>query len=523
MAVGPEGAASGPGRATGDRWTQEPLFVFPQGEVPQLVEVVDQSGDHWLVVTRSRSGDRVVLDGRVFGPYPHVYCEWSRDEQSGDPLPPPLALAARGATAAWSVDDADGMRVVVDGERGPWVEGVSVQSPPVFSPDGGHLAYGAMTSPPDGRFRARSTADLVVDGVRRGILLGRAPVQFAPDGRLCFVEAGDDGRERVVVDGTAGPWVEAVLPLGPQGVYPTPARRPMDPVIFAPGGGSFAYVARVGGGVAVVRDHDIGAVHCDVGVPVFSASGARLAYTASRQQRRHLRRVRHDFLVVDDVNGPEFAFVEAQVTFDADERVMYLAAPAGDRFELFCDHRRVGGSWPLLGGGLHRTPSGRVWFVAGEEPGASQMIVDGEVQWSSASSTGTPNPAVTVVETTVNESPDGRRLGYLVGPPAGFTEGGARRLVLDGAVVGDLDADDRFWGRGQGFSPDSRTAAIAVRAVGGMRPWVEGEPLGVPAEDWAGPWWSRGRVRFFAVVGSQLIRSQLTVVGATDEDRGRTS
>jgi hypothetical protein len=245
-----------------------------------------------------------------------------------------------------------------------------------------------------------------------------------------------------------------------------------------------------------------------------------------------LRTIQHPFVVVDDIAGPELPGIVADVDFDADGRVLYLAQ-ADDHFELFRDHRPTGTRCDIAPTGPHRTPSGLVWFVAAQPDGSCSMVVDGSEQWSSARAS---LRDFAVFEMSVQESPDGRRFGYLVGN-AGFTDGGEVHLVLYGVKL-DMLVDDRWWTRSPGFSPDGRWAAIGVRAegfsqddrsrrvrtypngapVGGMRPWVEGQPLGPLADQWAGPWWTATSVRFVGLRGDTLVRAQLSLPGGEAAD-----
>jgi hypothetical protein len=212
-----------------EQWNEECLL---EGPSPRFVAVTDRSAEHWLTVVPDDAGDRVVVDGRAFGPYTHVYED-------------ALAVSLAGARAAWPVEEDGSWRVVVDGEPGPLVAETSVQARPVFSPDGRHLAYGAS------RLRARrgrSPILLYVDGGEQDRLLAAAPIQYASDGRLCYVEQAERA-QRVVVDGEPGPWVTSVVEFEDPMGWATPETRPMTPVTFAPDSASFAY-ASMGRGAA---------------------------------------------------------------------------------------------------------------------------------------------------------------------------------------------------------------------------------------------------------------------------------
>lgn len=467
------GEDAGPEPGDVGRWSQGEAAVVPDGQSARLVQVADRFADRVIVVCEGAGGDSLIVDGRLLGTYRHVF---------------DASLAVHPATGrfACGVGDETGMSVIVDGvEQGRFL-GVSAHAPPVFSPDGTHVAYGATTSRP----RRGSLAQLVLDGDLTDVVLGAAPLCFAPDGRLAYVEVDPDGgRQRVVVGGSPGPWVVDVLQFDDPVAWPSPESPAPGPVAFSRTG-DFAYAVEVPGGQAVVVNHAIGPIRQRVHMPVFC--GTRLAYISSRTEGRFLARHTSLAVVVDEVPGPQLPYIAPGVAEDRLGRIAYLAGATDATVRLHLDHAATGPEHDAWSG-VHATPSGRLWFIAGGD-GGLHLVLDG-VAWPAGEELPPPS---------VRESPDGARVGHLLRWGGGFTDRGTCRLVLDGSAL-DLEVDDRFWSRGLGFGP-SGTVAVGVSSGQGMRPWVERHGLGPEFDVVAGPWWTTTEVRFLGIRESTLVQ-----------------
>ena len=247
-------------------------------------------------VESSPDGRRILVFGAPAVPQPET-------EPVTPATPPRQLLALYDVTTrqCWSAN------LAVDGQlgRAPY-DGLG---DPVFSPDGRHLGYRARRG--DARF-------VVVDD-REGAVFHRvgAPV-FSADGRHSAYWARDRGREFIVFDGTPGrTWIGAGAPVFSPAGGP-PAYRAQDAkgwravVADTPGSlyddigwfnadatgrttaiadlvfsakGELAYAARTGEDWFMVRDHRHGPAYDQVGLPVFSPDGTRLAFRARRNAR----------------------------------------------------------------------------------------------------------------------------------------------------------------------------------------------------------------------------------------------
>lgn len=288
----------------------------------------------------SPDGRRILVFGTPSEPGPPA-------ESANPPGPPRQFLALYDLTTrqCWSAN------LAVDGPlgRAPYDR----LGDPVFSPDGRHLGYRAQ----------RGDARFVVIDDREGPAFHRvgAPV-FSVDGRHSAYWAREDGREFIVFDGTPGPaWAGAGAPVfspagGPPAYRVQDARGwrvvvdgtpgpPFDDIGWfnadASGGttliadlvfsarGELAYAARVGDDWFMVRGRR-GPAYDQVGPPVFSPDGTRLAFRARRRER--------DFIVLDGQAGPAYDQVGTPV-FSPDGRgLAFWAAADGAEFVVWGGH-----------------------------------------------------------------------------------------------------------------------------------------------------------------------------------------
>ena len=156
---------------------------------------------------------------------------------------------------------------VIDGQTGPSYDWVG---PPVFSADGGRVAYAASRSPlAAGLPSLQSEFWVVADGRPRGpyTALGDAMPLFTPDGRLVYEARTEDGW-RVVLDDAADDVFDRLAPSQP---------------VLTPDGTHLAYGAQRAGQWMVVVDSTGSGAFDDIGegTPVFSPDGRRVAVDAA--------------------------------------------------------------------------------------------------------------------------------------------------------------------------------------------------------------------------------------------------
>lgn len=200
--------------------------------------------------------------------------------------------------------------VIVDGVVGPQLDSLAVNHP-VFSSAGYGLAYAG-----------RLGADWVVvtNGVLGPKLTGVTTESFvfSPDGQEVAYIAKLGGEYTVVRDTVSGPCFAEVR---------------ADSLQFSPDGKHLAYVAAetelTGNGRKmkswrVVMDGVPGAVYAEIGSKnvIFSSDGRHWAYVA--------RRDREEYVVIDGIEGPRFASIEAGPKECRDGRLEYLAFDSGE-------------------------------------------------------------------------------------------------------------------------------------------------------------------------------------------------
>ncbi len=184
-----------------------------------------------------------------------------------------LVMTPDGRHVAYIVIGKKTVKVVEDGKPGPDYDNVGAKTL-VFSPDGNHLAYGAKKG---------EMFSLVLDGQPGPEFKWAFAPRFSPDGkRLAYIV--EDGKQRVVVDGKAGPEYDGIVDGTP---------------IFSPDSRHVAYVAKKGGKVAGepgraagarIRRSDAAGVQPGQRPPgVFSQDGAELVDGGRRKSGARVR------------------------------------------------------------------------------------------------------------------------------------------------------------------------------------------------------------------------------------------
>jgi WD40-like Beta Propeller Repeat len=291
----------------------------------------------------------VTTDGHLFGVVQdndQIQFVW--DGATGEPFNQ-LVPARDDTTVFWSDDGrhiayiglrADRSFVGRDGGEDPSYEAPTRSVPPVFSPHGTHLAYGARVDgvyrlivdgqpigemalapiaagfSPDGNRLAyvelreapgeKPEFRIVLDGKPgewfRGMRNAGGVLQFSPDSRrFAYYRINENLEGQWVVDGTEQRWVNDVRPLTFARVRGIGAVEPPMVAAFSPDSRRFAYWADVKEkGVAVIEDDVAGPLVHGAGRPVFSSDSRRLAYGAQTFAKKIV-------VVVDGVAGAEWA------------------------------------------------------------------------------------------------------------------------------------------------------------------------------------------------------------------------
>jgi len=285
-----------------------------------------------------------------------------------------LRFSRDGRRIAYVAGDRAGVRAVVDGRPGARWDGIGQLT---ISDDGAHVAYAA---------RRGATGHAVVDGVVGPAWRAIGALRLAPAGGRSAYAALDGASWRVVVDGEPGAatgrvrslvfrddgrhvaWVSemddanlVVLDGAPVAAWQEPRRAT---VAFAPArapGSSpgLAHVApAAGGGERLIIDGEAGPIYDEVGVPVWSADGRRLAYPARRGRT---------WVAVVDGRALAGGSRVCGLTFSGDgRRFAYLTRRGRDwfavvdgrrfRFDLVIEDSfafsRDGASWSLIAGDL---------------------------------------------------------------------------------------------------------------------------------------------------------------------------
>lgn len=213
-----------------------------------------------------------------------------------------MVFSPDGLHIAYVAGDDDAQYHVYDGVQGPAYASVG---PARFSADSAHFAYAVSDAD-----RSYVLLDGKVTATREGPgSIRPASLTFSPDGRVAYVAAAGDGRERVVFDGQDGKVFDRVL----------------DDFTTFSRDGALAYVARDSGRARVVVDGTEVGVHAGVvpGSIRFSPDGRRVAYLVERTEGgANVRRC----AAVDGVEGKLYDWIREPPVFSVDGvHVAYVA------------------------------------------------------------------------------------------------------------------------------------------------------------------------------------------------------
>lgn len=295
--------------------------------------------------------------------------------------------------------------MVVGGKKGE--EYSSIDSPPVFSSDGRHLAYSTGSD--------YKTRFVVVDGVPGPSYSYVGWPALNPEGssvayRASARDADFNTTNFVVVAGKAGPAFDKVR----------------DP-IWSPDGRTVAYVVNQGGkedddgylvgGWRVMAGDQAGKEYEYIKDKslVFQPDGKAIAFIAGKGEK--------EYVVVGDREGEPFDVVESLIFTPDSKTFAYLATPRLGGMKILVVGDRKNDSYRNVGSPTF-SPKGKLAFVADLDSGRMAMILDDK-----------PGPGFDVVGPAV-WSPDGSRVAYR-----------ARRAQKCVVVVGDGAGEefDEVW------------------------------------------------------------------------------
>lgn len=314
-------------------------------------------------------------------------------------------------------------RAVIDGVAGPVYDRVNGL---VFSPDGKHVAYGAMLDS-----GGRNLWHLVQDG-RETLLpydaLSHLSPAFSPDGRHLVYVALKGEKTVVVVDGQESEaWdkVGAAIP------------------VFSADGKHMAYTARnYGEPESVVLDGKPGPGFEAIPASslIFSAEGGRFAYGGQHQNGRWSA-------VVDGVVGPEYEQVD-RLAFSRDGRHFAYQAKKEGRWVLIADGQEVLEGEEFAQEAPAFSPDGRRLAQALRKDGSWKVVAIALDPVGKDVLTGAIGGDFAQGAGLVTFSADGRHIAWI-----GW-QGRKRMAVLDGVRGPEFDAIANLV-----FSPDGRRLA----------------------------------------------------------------
>jgi WD40 repeat protein len=311
-------------------------------------------------------------------------------ETSFGKLPPgargdQLFFSPDGRHVAAVVKRPDGAAIWIDGVEGKLQEWI-LPSSPVWSPDGGRLAYNVqrgenllvvvgteeqkpyadvshVTFSPDGKrlaYTAKLTANssgvsIVLDGVEGTAYPTITPrsLSFSPDGKRFAYRVETGTKQFWVIDGKELPQHDRV-----------------GPITFSKDGTRFGYSAADGNAHRIVteRPNWPSKSYDAAGGLNFSADGKRLAYAA--------RRGNHEFVVIDDVEGKEYDRVAEPLFNATGARVAYEAVR--DKLAMVVIDGKEQAGFDAVSEARFSNDGNHVGYRAVRGDGKLRLVIDGK-------------------------------------------------------------------------------------------------------------------------------------------------
>lgn len=350
--------------------------------------------NHWAGIALQEGKSRVMLNGHLGRRYERVAA---------------LRFSPDSMKVAYIAQEGDAFFVCVNQDRHPSFYLIDPQQGIVFSNDSMNMAYVALTD--------KNAWCVVKNGKSGPVWEEIKHLTFSPDGsRMAY--AGREKNQWHLVEGDKrGPGHSLILH-----------------VAFSPDSKSLAYIARSkDGAFMVLNDKPQGVYDSVPGVPLFSPTGERFAYSVVEKTLTDSRRMR---IVLDGKLGKPYDFIGVYL-FSADGKQFAYVAHKGDQKMV-----------------VHAGAEHDLYDEVGIpvfDPAGLQLAykVQKDSKWHIIHN-GTIGPAFDTV-TTPGFSLRGGRMAYLA------AEAGLFVVVVDGKVVGRYP-----WATEPEFSPDGRHYAYVA-------------------------------------------------------------
>jgi len=342
--------------------------------------------NHWAGIALQDGKSRVILNGHLGRRYDRVAA---------------LRFSPDSMKVAYIAQEGDAFFVCVNQDRHQSFSLIDPQQGIVFSNDSRHMAYAARVD--------RNAWCVVRNGNPGPVWEEIKHLTFSPDGSRMVYAARQKNQWHLVEGDKRGPGHSVILQLA-----------------FSPDSKSLAYIARSkDGAFMVLNDKPQGVYESVPGLPLFSPTGGRLAYSVGEKTGAGVIRMR---MVVDGKAGKPYDFIGVYL-FSADGKQFAYVAHKGDQKMVV----HAGAEHDLYDevGIPVFDPAGLQLAYKVQKGSKWHIIHNGNI-----------GPAFDTI-TTPGFSPRGGRMAYLA------AEDGLFVVVVDGKVIGKYP-----WATEPEFSPD---------------------------------------------------------------------